>query len=148
MSNAARITGGILSTADPVTVIYGYDNVGNKAFQSDNGDTLIYTYMTYEDLNRLVAQTDDVRDVGTIDAYTLNDDGTRKQLVEKTLGYYFYPVTSTTVWAYDALQRLTGETLSFTSPNSTMSGTMNGTYGYTDSFTYGLNRGARFSNMN
>jgi RHS repeat-associated protein len=110
----------------PETTTYGYDLVGNLAWQRQPSGVL--AVFTYDELNRLTDRTDYAPGAQPDDvyletraklaryAYTLNDDGTRKDATETT---WFddnsdsqpEEHTSTTTWTYDDLGRLTDEAI-------------------------------------
>jgi YD repeat-containing protein len=104
-----------------------YDAVGNKISEVlPNG---VETDYTYDDLNRL---TDVVEKKGTTTLfsqhYVLNDDGTRASDTETELQSDGSTETISSTWSYDALDRLTGETVT----NSVSS------QSFSDSYTYDL----------
>jgi YD repeat-containing protein len=105
----------------------GYDSVGNKTNEIlPNG---VETDYTYDDLNRL---TDVMEKKGTTTLfsqhYILNDDGTRASDTETELQSDGSTETISSSWSYDALDRLTGETLTNSASGQSFS----------DSYTYDL----------
>jgi len=113
---------------DAVTT-YGYDKAGNLTSEIlPNGVTNTYTYDSQNRLTLLV----ETNNTGTIlfsQANTLNDDGTIESALEYQLQTSGSVITNTYSYLYDALDRLTGETLSSSQSNLS----------YTNSFTYDLN---------
>jgi YD repeat-containing protein len=95
---------------------YTYDPAGNKLSESDpNGDLIAYAY---DALNRLTGET--ITDGSTTlfsEQFTLNDNGTRASATESQLQPGGSTLTSSTGWTYDALQRLTGESATFSDPS-------------------------------
>jgi YD repeat-containing protein len=120
------------------TILYGYDNAGNLLWESDpNGMTTAYSY---DNLNRLTGETVTVPElnknhelVTTVlfsQTNTINDNGT----IAKTVEEQWQPggttwIINTNTYSYDAMGRLSGETLSSTAVNTS----------YTDSYSYDLN---------
>jgi uncharacterized delta-60 repeat protein len=113
---------------DAVTT-YGYDPAGNMISEiMPNGVTNTYSY---DSQNRLTAVLE-VSNTGTTlfsQTNTLNVDGTIQSAVEYQLQTSGTVVTNTYTYGYDALDRLTGETLSSSQSNLS----------YTNTFTYDLN---------
>jgi uncharacterized delta-60 repeat protein len=120
-----KLNGTTLST--PLVTTNNYDAVGDKT--SEILPSGVETDYTYDDLNRL---TDVLEKKGTTTLfsqhYILNDDGTRASDTESELQSDGSTETISSAWSYDALDRLTSE--SVTSNVSAHS--------FNDSYTYDL----------
>ena len=93
-------------TDETGTTTYGYDAVGNRASMSyPNGTVTEYTYDGRHRLTQLTHSRLGAVLLGL--SYLLNPDGTRAAIIEDTGGV----ITRSTEYGYDAVKRLTGETV-------------------------------------
>ena len=122
----AGVLGGVAQSPTLVTT-YGYDKVGNRtSLQLPNGTYTLYTYDTMNRLIKLqswltsvaVANRDDAHAV-MVQVYTVGVTG-RRDAVHEVFRDDSGTVTAntTTNWYYDALDRLTNETVTNTASGS------------------------------
>ena len=120
-------------SGSPLQVSYQYDNDGNLHVEDQLGTT---TTFGYDSLNRLTSLTSASDSSGTnvfSEAYILRDDGMRSQATDTGYNSDGSTFSQTVVtWNYDALDRLTDETL--TAPQ----GGSNAPTQYHDHFAFDL----------
>jgi YD repeat-containing protein len=120
-----KLNGQTLTT--PLVTSYGYDAAGNQTSETlPNGVVTVYTY---DDLNRLTDVVETLSGQTLFGQhYTLNTNGTRASVSETELQSDGTTESISTVWTYDALNRLISETV--TASISSQS--------YSDTYTYDL----------